>query len=146
MRRNNEKYGRRLSGQEYDRKIVELHRDTPPMPSAEEDAAIRKLELNLSIDYRLGTAFPEEKREALWKIMQRLEKKRLWLAFKSGLQVLFNPRNHMRKRYKHASGLARYMVDAFAEVLDEDELRQFFELEPGEQPTLPVDRDSFYQK
>jgi hypothetical protein len=38
------------------------------------------------------------------------------------------------------------MVDAFAEVLDEDELRQFFELEPGEQPTLPVDRDSFYQK
>jgi len=38
-----------------------------------------------------------------------------------------------------ANGLAGIMVDEFAKILNTQELYRFFQLEPGEQPSLPVD-------
>jgi len=125
-------YGRRLSGDEYDKRVVELHRHASPMPSKEEDTEIRRRELNLSIDYRLGIDFPLHKREALWEIMQQVEKKRLWLGFKLGLrQLLF--RDPIPKEIRRGTdAMAAVMVKEFSRILDAKELRSFFELEPGE--------------
>lgn len=108
------------------------------MPGRAQEEEIRKRELNLKIDYRLGMAFPPERRAALWEIQQRLEKKRLGLAFKYLLRRCF-PKTLARG----AQDLAGYMVDEYAGVLTTEELRAFFDLEKGERPALPVDMEQF---
>jgi hypothetical protein len=130
------KYGRRLSDDEYEGKVIELHRGLPPMPTKEKDEEVRRAELNLAIDHRLGCDFPPERREALWTIQQRVEKRRLRLAFKYFLRR-FLP----KKIARDAQGLAGYMVDEYAKVLSEAELQSFFGLRKGERPVLPIDTD-----
>ncbi len=130
------KHGLRLTDDEYERKIIELHRALPPMSTTEQDKEVRRAELNLAIDHHLGRDFPPKRREALWAIQQRVEKRRLRLAFKYFL------RRFLAKRVaQEAQGLAGYMVDEYAKVLNEDELESFFGLQKGERPVLPVDID-----
>lgn len=131
-------YGKRLSGEEYDRMVVELYREAPALPSKQQDIEIRKRELDLSIDYRLGLEFPVDRREALWAIMQRVEKKRLWLLLKYGLRSLWSRKRIPEHLPQQADALAVYLVDEFARVLSEQELKSFFALEPGEKPSLPI--------
>lgn len=125
-------YGRRLSGEEYDSRVVEIHRQASPMPSKEEDAEIRRREFNLSIDYRLGVDFPLHKREALWEIMQQVEKRRLWLGFKHGLRLLLFRDSVPEKLRQGTDAMAAVMVKEFSSVLNEQELRSFFESEQEE--------------
>ncbi|MCU7933513.1 MAG: hypothetical protein KZQ99_01370 [Candidatus Thiodiazotropha sp. (ex Dulcina madagascariensis)] len=139
-------YGRQLSGEEYDRRVIELHRHASPMPDKEEDLAIRKQELNLSIDYRLGVDFPEQKREALWVIMQRVEKRRLWLGLKYGLRMLFSRNSIPKHLPEKANALAGFLVDECSSILNERERRSFFELGPGEKAALPLDKDNIGKK
>jgi hypothetical protein len=131
-------YGPRLTDAEYEKQIVSLYRSLPPMPSPEQDQETRRQELNLAIDHRLGRAFPEERRAALWAVQQRIEKKRLSLAakyllrrFVSGLLI------------RHAQSLAGYAAAEYAKVLSPEEVRRFLDLKQGERPTLPVDIDHF---
>jgi len=51
-------HGPRLTDEEYDNGIIELHRDLPPMPSEQQDRQKRRMALNLAIDHRLGREFP----------------------------------------------------------------------------------------
>lgn len=129
-------YGPRLTADEYERRIVELHRGLTPMPTEAQDREVRRLALDLKIDHRLRRDFPRERREALWAIQQRIEKKRLWLALRYFLRRLF-PRNLARG----AQRLAGYMVDEYAKVLSARELECFFGLHEGQRPTLPIDMD-----
>ncbi|HME73405.1 MAG TPA: hypothetical protein VKM54_26610 [Myxococcota bacterium] len=69
-------YGRRLSDEQYDRRIVELYTDQPEAPSKQQQEWLRRQELELAIDHRLGVEFPRARRDALWMIQQRVEKKR----------------------------------------------------------------------
>jgi len=124
-------YGKRLSDEEYDRSIIELYRNTSSS-SKDEDAKTRRQELNLSIDYRLGVDFPLEKREALWSIMQRVEKKRLWLALKYGLGYLLFKKRIPKELSKETNGLVGYLVDEFSTVLSKKELNSFFEMDEKE--------------
>ena len=64
-------HGPRLTDEEYEKKMIELHRDLPPMPSEEQDRQVRRMALDLAIDHRLGRDFPPERRELLWAIQQR---------------------------------------------------------------------------
>ncbi len=128
-------HGPRLSGEEYDRKVVQLHTGASPLPQAEEDRELRRAALDLAIDHRLGQDFPEERREALWKVQQKVERRRLWLAAKYLLGRLFGRR---RPPVEGADQLAGWMVEHFAEVLDRRELESFFGPE-AEEPTLPYD-------
>src|ERR1700751_5032781 len=82
-------YGPRLTDDEYETKIVQLHRGLPPMPTKEQDRELRRRELELAIDHRRGCDFPPERREALWAIKQRMEKQRLRLGLKFLLKKLF---------------------------------------------------------
>ncbi|MCU7906514.1 MAG: hypothetical protein KZQ76_11875 [Candidatus Thiodiazotropha sp. (ex Epidulcina cf. delphinae)] len=116
------------------------------MPGKEEDLAIRRQELNLSIDYRLGVDFPRQKREALWEIMQKVEKRRLWLGLKYGLRMLFFRNSIPKHLPEKADVLAGFLIDAFSGILNERERYSFFELEPGEKAALPLDNGNISKK
>lgn len=129
-------HGPRLTDEEYERRIMELHRALPPMPTKNQDEEVRRRELDLVIDHRLGQDFPKERRLALWSIQQQVERKRLRLGLKYLLRKLFT------KSFVHqAQGLAGFMVDEYAKVLTKAELETFFDLKEGERPALPVDID-----
>jgi hypothetical protein len=134
--RKNLGHGARLTDEEYERRIVQLHRGLPPSPTKEREREVRRMELDLAIDHRLGRAFPRARRDALWEIQQQVEKKRLWLALRYLLRRWF-PSTLVRG----AQNLAGYMVDEYARVLDNDELESFFRLEEGQRPVLPIDVD-----
>jgi hypothetical protein len=127
-------HGPRLTVEEYERKIIELHSGLPPMPTKDQDREVRQMELNLAIDHRLGRDFPPERREDLWKIQQRVEKKRLWLALKYPLRRLF-----AKSLARDAQGLAGFLVDEYAKALTQSELKSFFDLQEGQRPALPID-------
>ena len=127
-------YGPRLSGREYEKKIVELHSGMPPSPGREEEARVRRRELDLAVDHRLGKDFPKEKRDALWEIQQRVEKKRMHLVFR----WLFHFISY-KPLYKKANRLAGFLVDEYAKVLTKDEIVAFFDLKENEEPSLPMD-------
>ena len=129
-------YGPRLTDDEYERRIIELHRGLPPMPTTDQDREVRRRELELAIDHRLGRDFPRERREALWAAKERVEKKRLWLGVKFLVKKLFSQNVN-----REAQGLAGYMVDEYATVLNTAELESFFGLKKGQRPVLPIDLD-----
>ena len=127
-------YGPRLSNDEYESRILDLYRNLPPMPSADQDREVRRQELDLAIDHRLGQNFPADRRSALWAAQQSIEKKRLRLGMKYLLRRLttaFFSRN--------AQSLAGYAAEEYAKVLSPEELKRFLDLKEGEPPVLPVD-------
>lgn len=134
-------HGPRLSDDEYEQRIVALHRGRSPMPSAEEDRRLRRQELELAIDHRLGTRFPHERREALWAVAERVERKRLRLGL-AHLARQLAPRLFARG----AQGLAEAMVREYGDVLDADELARFFGLRPGERPSLPIEPEQIRKR
>jgi hypothetical protein len=129
-------HGPRLTDEEYDKRIIEIHRGLPPMPSEDQDRQVRRMALDLAIDHRLGCDFPQSRRESLWAIQQRTEKRRLWFALTYPLRKLFT-----KSLARGAQGLAGYLVDEYAKVLTKTELKQFFSLKEGQRPTLPIDID-----
>ena len=114
-------HGPCLTGEEYDKGIVELHGDLPPMPTKEQQKRVRRQELELAIDHRLGRDFPLHRREALWAIQRRVERKRGRLIFKHLLRRFF-----ARSLARDAQGLAGYLVDEYAKELSKSELESFF--------------------
>ena len=125
-------HGARLSDEEYQRGVVALQTGLPPMPSREQDREIRRKELDLAIDHRLGRDFPVARREALWATQERVEKRRLRLALASITRRLLK-----RSRRPEGDGLAGFMVDEYRKVLAPSEVDRFFALKPGERPVLP---------
>ncbi|MFA5826559.1 MAG: hypothetical protein WC825_11405 [Gallionellaceae bacterium] len=128
-------HGSRLSDREYEKRIVALHSGLPPSLTKEEETKLRRRELNLTIDHRLGQDFPQQRREALWAVQQRVEKKRFRLIF----YWLFHFITY-KWLYARANKLAEYLVDEYAKVLTKDELQAFFGLGENERPTLPIDK------
>lgn len=131
-------YGPRLSDEEYDRRVVELQAHLPPTPSHEQEKQVRHQELELAINHRLGINFPTARRDALWLIKEGVERKRVLLAVKYWVLSCLGRSAIPKGLSDDAHGIAGFMVDAFAEVLDEEELRNFFGLEKGERPSLPL--------
>jgi hypothetical protein len=128
-------HGSRLSDREYERQIVALYSGLPPIPSKQVRENVRRRELELAIDHRLGQDFPKERREALWDIQQQVEKKRIRLVLYWLLHFF-----SYKWLYRRANRLAGYLVDEYAKVLTKDELQAFFDLGENEQPTLPIDK------
>jgi len=127
-------YGPRLTGAEYERKLLSLHGSLPALPSPEQDREVRRQELELAIDYRLGRDFPAERRSALWAVQERIEEKRLRLGL-----TYFLRRLAAKLLFRDAHSLAAYAVEEYGRVLSPEELRCFLDLKEGEEPALPVD-------
>ena len=129
-------HGPRLTDEEYDKKIIELHGDLPPVPTREQERQVRRRELELAIQHRLGRDFPRHRREALWAIQQRVERKRGRLIFKYLLRRFFG-----KSLARDAQGLAGYLVHEYAKVPSKAELERFFGEEEARRPALPIDLD-----
>jgi hypothetical protein len=129
-------YGRRLTDAEYQRRIVELH-SAAHDGSDEADRELRRKELDLRIDYRLGCAFPGERRAALWNVQERIEKKRLGLAFGHLMRRMFH-----RLLVHDTRKLAQFTADEFAQVLSRQELIRFLDLRDADTPQLPIEREA----
>lgn len=118
-------HGPRLSDEEFERRIVDLHRGQAPMPSPAEDERLRRQELDLTIDHRLGLEYPLDRREQLWAVQQRVERKRLrlWLlcVVSSWIRDL-RPRASIR--------LAQLVFREYARVLTPSELDSFLSKTP----------------
>jgi len=124
-------HGPRLTDEEYDRAIVDLHRGMSPMPTRDEDRARRRRALDLAIDHRLGRNFAQERREALWKASERVNSKRIWIGLSYLIRSLAGGR-------AHAEALTKALGRQYSKVLTPPELEQFL----GPAPlTLPIDRE-----
>lgn len=142
MAKNDEfDYGLRITDEEYDQEIVALQNGLPPVPSRKQRREVRRRELDLAIDHRLGRDFPRARRDALWAVQQRVERRRLRLIIKYLLRRFF-----AKSLIKDANSLAGYLVEAYGTVLSKTELEQFFGEEEVRNPTLPVDSEHLIKK
>lgn len=130
-------YGPRLTDDEYERRIIDLHRGLPPMPTKAQDEDVRRIELELAIDHRLGRDFPQARRAALWAARQRVEKRRLRFALTHLVRRLFG-----RPSAYEGGPLAEGVRNEYAKVLSGPELERFLGVAEGEQrfPLTPGER------
>ena len=127
-------HGLCLSGEEYDKRIAALHANLPPTLSPDMERQVRRKEMEIAIDYRLGCTFPKHRRHQLWEVQERVEKRRVRLIF----QYLF--RRFFSKGFaRSAQNLAGYLVDEYAKVLSREELEQYFGKDEVRNPALPID-------
>jgi len=127
-------HGPTLDFEEYQRRLVALHSAQPPVPSRAQRKATRRAELELAIDHRLGVDFPKERREALWAVAERVERRRL------GLVLLYVVRRIVPGLLpRGANSLARFLVKDYGTVLTREELVAFFGEEEVRNPGLPGD-------
>ena len=122
-------HGPRLTDEEYDRAVVDLQRGMPAMPTREEDRTHRRRALHLAIDHRLGRNFPQDRRDALWAVSERVESRRVWIGLKALLGLVGG-------RRAHAQALTRALEREYGKVLTPSELEQFLGPAPHE---LPID-------
>lgn len=128
-------FGPRLSGEEYERRVVALYSGAPSLPDENQDRELRRRELDLQIDHRLGVDFPPERRERLFEVQCGLDQVGLGSLIRYALGRVM-PSFLVR----HAHFLADDTARAYAEVLSEEELRQFLDLEEGKAVRgMPVD-------
>lgn len=127
-------FGPCLSIEEYEKKIHDLYSQLPPDPSREQDKSVRRQELELTIDHRLGRDFPHERREALWIIQQQVERKRLLLLGRHLLRRILPS-----SISKGAQRLAGGVVKEYSKVLSRRELERFFGEDEARHPALPIE-------
>jgi hypothetical protein len=129
-------HGVRLSGEEYERRVIALHVGLPPDPPKERQRQLRRAELDLAIDHRLGRDFPLERRRALWEIQEQVERRRKRLVFRLLLSLV-----RTGSLERAANRLARNTVAAYGRVLTPAELDAFFGEAEARDPHLPARPD-----
>ena len=113
-------YGPRISDTEYDRRVVALHASAAGR-GKDRDRELRRAELNIALDHRLGQDFPADRRRTLWEAHERAERRRRHLALRFLLGLM-----RTRSIEGATDGLARDLVSAYAQVLTPAELQAFF--------------------
>ncbi|MDH0301854.1 MULTISPECIES: hypothetical protein [unclassified Pseudomonas] len=115
------RHGRKLSQREYEHAVVALHAAHAEDATSLEDPSLRRRELDLTIDHRLGVDFPPARRERLWQIQQRVERKRLRLLARSLVAQMLPIITRRR-----ANAIAGFVERAFAQELDAQEMNDYF--------------------
>lgn len=111
-------YGKKITKQEYEALIVNLFENSKNI--GEQD--LKKAELNLHIDYRLGKNFPNDRREKIWEIYSGIDDK----IFKRKAKILILTilpnalRNYFWSNFIHS------MEKEFLCVLSKSELESLF--------------------
>jgi hypothetical protein len=129
-------HGKRLSAKEYERKVAELYTDVPPVPSREQERKVRRRELDLTIDHRLGVAFPDERRAALWEVQEKVERRRGKLVLRYLIRTLV-PGSVQRG----STRLADFLVSEYSKVLNQEELDRFLSDEDPSGPNASPGSD-----
>lgn len=126
-------HGPRLTLREYERAIVDLHSGAAPEGRRGDEERIKRRELDLTIDFRLGTRFPAHRRAKLWRTQQLINKKHARFAASWVADFLMQHLLHRR-----ANIIARFVVDQYAKVLTGDELEAYFGADEVRRPSLPL--------
>lgn len=112
-------HGRKLTRHEYERAVVQLFQEADGIgKTPEERRQLRRKELELMIDHRLGMDFPRTRRDALWQVQEGIERRRVRMLAKS-LAVRLLPRLLGERR---AADLARQLMAEYAQVLSPEEM------------------------
>lgn len=113
-------FGPKLTQQQYEKFVIELHSAPRPegLSPKDEEARKRRIEQHIMVDYRLGMDFPQARRNELWAAKQKWEKKRGWYLILGFLTRPTDP----------GGALVRSLVRAFGTVLTRQELQAFFDL------------------
>jgi len=115
-------HGRRLTREEYDRAIVALYESVQDQGIVRPaDTGLRRAELDLNIDLRLGVDFPADRRERMWGIQQRIEERRIRLLARS----LFGRMLPWVRRTR-VDGLVEALLSEYSQVLTGEEMRAYF--------------------
>lgn len=115
-------YGPRLSFREYEQRMIALHDDSR-WSGPRGDAMIRRQELELSIDHKLGLNFPKDRRDALWKAQQRVHRRHVPVLLTSILGKAFGSKKPLDE------ALARLVQREYGRVLEPDELTALLDIE-----------------
>jgi hypothetical protein len=110
--------GEKLTRAEYEARVIELHASGSPMPSESQELAIRRAELNLLIDHKLGAELSRERRDALWMEQARVDRHLPWRVLVGFLKHPTHPSDE----------IAKSQVRAFANILTPVELCALFDL------------------
>lgn len=122
-------HGQKLTPAEYERAVISLYQSALGTgDTAEERRSLRRSELNLQIDHRLGVDFPQFRREEMWRIQEQAERRRLRNLAKS-LLVRLLPRSFALSRLSRLTDL---LISDYSRVLTPEELRDFLGLHPSE--------------
>ena len=127
-------HGPRIDQRTYERAVVALHQAAASEAGRLDHAEIRRRELDLMIDFRLGQHFPLDRRDQLWEVQQRIDRKHLRLAA-SWIAGLLT--HHLLRR--QGTHLAGFVVEQYGHVLNEAELEAFFGEAEVRAPGLPFD-------
>ncbi|MDH3892696.1 MAG: hypothetical protein OEV49_16665 [candidate division Zixibacteria bacterium] len=129
------RYGQRLTEDEYDRKLSEIHQELASDASRvrPEDFAAR--EFDLLVDHKLGVDFPEEKRVSLREASMRIHEHQLRLTkrFRDGE---FSPQEFA---VEIGRAIPAMMAKEYSEILSPDELEQLLGIVDGQAPEMPID-------
>ena len=128
-------HGPRLTQRQYEQAVVALHSSAGSGHGRTTLETLGRRELDLTIDFRLGTGFPSDRRDQLWCAQRRIEKARLRLAA-SSLASFLKP----RLLHTRANRVAQFVVDEYAKVLTEEEMKAYFGADEMQWPSLPIDR------
>lgn len=114
------RYGPRISQADFEQASLELIARADPDETAEQSLARERAEFFLLVDYRLGTQFPADRREALWKARQRVLHTSFWQALK------------LAWRRPVGDGLSELLVKEFSQVLEAKEVATLLGLDQNE--------------
>lgn len=108
-------HGERLTHETYEKQLRAACSHQPALPD------VRRRELDIAIDYRLGRAFPEARREALWVIQQEIDARLVTVGALSSIKELLRGK---------VPGVSRvqvyYLFKKYGSILDLDEVQMFF--------------------
>ncbi|MGR0480880.1 MAG: hypothetical protein ACTFAL_05610 [Candidatus Electronema sp. V4] len=114
---------RKRTLEEYEKAVVALHSSLPPDLPRKQQREVRKKELNLFVDYCFGLDFPDRRREEIWTVRDRIDRKLLWLTLKYVVKRICR-----RSFDADLISLTAFMRDEYAKVLSPSELRTFLKL------------------
>lgn len=112
-------HGRKLTQKEFENSIAKLFEGHEEINTEE----IERQELELTIDYRLGINFPQERREALWLVHKKVKNRRKYMLTQSLIANFLPP----FLRHTIVSKLIDYMLSEYSKVLSPDEMNDFFD-------------------
>lgn len=114
-------YGTCLTRREYEAAVVNLHGKAETAGSEIERESIERQELDLTIDYRLGKDFPNDRRQQLWQVQKKIQKRRL-KNLTARAMGLVSP----KWLYSQSNWMARMIASEYANVLNARELAAYF--------------------
>lgn len=117
------RYGDKISLDEYQKCIVKLYEFMPPMPTKKQEEMLQREALMYMIYLQLGKDFPPLRCQQLWEAQQKVQRKMWWSFIKYFIlgYVLKG-----KFGYGDGAGLVKILNKEYSKVLDKQDMEDFF--------------------